>query len=215
VKQLEQEKQLVATQAVLDGETQERSRLARDLHDGLGSMLTGVKLNLMEMKKGIKLEYPDVERFDKALGLLDNSVVEMRRVAHHLMPDSLSRLGLKPAVGDFCRSFAPTVVFDYFGDEKRLDPMMEVVIYRSIHELVNNALKYSGASQILVQLMQEPHRIAFTVQDNGCGFDASEETTGSGLQNIRNRIASFGGNIQIDSRVGEGTEINGELKVKS
>jgi len=215
VKQLEQEKQLVATQAVLDGETQERSRLARDLHDGLGSMLTGVKLNLMEMKKGAKLEYPDVERFDKALGLLDNSVVEMRRVAHHLMPDSLSRLGLKPAVEDFCRSLAPTVVFDYFGDEKRLDPMMEVVIYRSIHELVNNALKYSGASQILVQLMQEPNRISFTVQDNGCGFDPSMETNGSGLRNIRNRIASFGGNIQIDSRMGEGTEINGELKVEN
>jgi len=213
VKQLEQEKQLVATQAVLDGETQERSRLARDLHDGLGSMLTGVKLNLIEMKKGVKLEYPDVERFDKALGLLDNSVQEMRRVAHHLMPDSLSRFGLKPAVGDFCRSFAPTVVFDYFGEEKRLDPMLEIVIYRSIHELVNNALKYSGASQILVQIMQEPDRIAFTVQDDGCGFDTSAETKGTGLQNIRNRMASFGGSIQIDSKTGEGTEVNGELRM--
>jgi len=212
-KQLEQEKQLIATQAVLDGETQERSRLARDLHDGLGSMLTGVKLNLMEMKKGVKLEYPDVERFDNALGLLDDSVQEMRRVAHHLMPDSLSRFGLKPTVEDFCRSFAPTVVFDYFGDEARLDPMMEIVIYRSIHELVNNALKYSGASQILVQIMQEPSRIAFTVQDDGCGFDPSAETKGTGLQNIRDRIASFGGSIQIDSKAGEGTEVNGELKI--
>jgi len=212
-KQLEQEKQLVATQSVLDGETQERSRLARDLHDGLGSMLTGVKLNLMEMKNGVKLEYPDVERFDKALGLLDDSVQEMRRVAHHLMPDSLSRFGLKPAVEDFCRSFAPTVVFDYFGDEARLDPMMEVVIYRSIHELVNNALKYSGASQIMVQIMQEPDRIAFTVQDDGCGFDPSAETKGTGLQNIRDRIASFSGTIQIDSKIEEGTEVNVELKL--
>jgi len=215
VKQLEQEKQLVATQSVLEGETHERSRLARDLHDGLGSMLTGVKLNLMEMKKGVKLEYPDVERFDNALGLLDDSVQEMRRVAHHLMPDSLSRFGLKPAVEDFCRSFEPTVVFDYFGDEARLDPMMEIVIYRSIHELVNNALKYSGASQILVQIMQEPNRIAFTVQDDGCGFDPSAETKGTGLQNIRNRIASFGGTIQIDSKAGEGTEVNVELRIKN
>jgi len=213
VKQLEQEKQLAATQAVLEGETQERSRLARDLHDGLGSMLTGIKLNLMEMKKGVKLEYPDVERFDKALGLLDNSVQEMRRVAHHLMPDSLSRFGLKPAVEDFCRSFAPTVVFDYFGDGTRLDPMMEVVIYRSIHELVNNAMKYSGASQILVQIMQEPNRIAFTVQDDGCGFDPSAETKGTGLQNIHDRIASYNGVINIDSKAGEGTEVNVELKM--
>ena len=213
-KQLEQEKQLVATQAVLDGETQERSRLARDLHDGLGSMLTGVKLNLMEMKKGVKLEYPDVERFDKALGLLDNSVQEMRRIAHHLMPDSLSRFGLKPAVEDFCRSFAPTVVFDYFGDKTRLDPLIEIVVYRSIYELVNNALKYSGASQILVQIMQESNRIAFTVQDDGCGFDLSAETKGTGLQNIRDRIASYNGVINIDSKAGEGTEVNIELKWK-
>jgi len=215
IKQLEQEKQLVATQAVLDGETQERTRLARDLHDGLGSMLTGVKMKLLEMKKGVKLEHQDLERFDKALGLLDNSVQEMRRVAHHLMPVSLSRFGLKPAVNDFCRSFTPTVVFNYFGDETRLDSMMEVVIYRSIHELVNNAIKYSGASQILVQIMQEPNRIAFTVQDDGCGFDPSVETQGTGLQNIRNRIASFGGNIQIDSKAGEGTEVNGELRIES
>jgi signal transduction histidine kinase len=215
VKQLEQEKQLVAAQAVLDGETQERARLARDLHDGLGSMLTGVKLNLMEMKKGVTLEYDEVERFDKAIGLLDRSVQEMRRVAHHLMPDSLSRFGLKSAVSDFCQSLASNIVFDYFGDEKRLAPLMEVVIYRSIHELVNNALKYAGAAQIWVQIVQEPNRIAFTVQDDGCGFDPSTETKGTGLQNIRNRIASFGGTIQIDSKPGEGTEVNGELRVMS
>jgi signal transduction histidine kinase len=212
---MEQEKQLIATQAVLDGETHERARLARDLHDGLGSMLTGAKLNLLEMKKGAIMEYSDVECFDRALGLLDQSVREMRRVAHHLMPDALSRFGLKPAVDEFCRSFSSNVVFDYFGDETRLDPNLEVVIYRSIHELVNNALKYSGASQIMVQIMQETDHIAFTVQDDGCGFDPSVKTQGMGLQNIRTRITSFGGYIQIDSHAGEGTEINVELRIEN
>jgi len=210
VKQLEQEKQLVATQAVLDGETRERARLARDLHDGLGSMLTGMKLKLLEMKKGAKLDYPDVERFDNALRLLDDSVVEMRRVAHHLMPDSLSRFGLKPAVNDFCTNF-PSVQFSYYGDESRLEPKLEVMIYRSIHELVNNALKYAGASQILVQIIQEPGRIAFTVQDDGCGFDPAAESKGMGLQNIRTRVASYNGIFNIDSKPGEGTEVNVEL----
>jgi len=211
VKQLEQEKQLVATQAVLDGETRERARLARDLHDGLGSMLTGVKLKLVEMKKGVTLDYPDVERFDNALGLLDNSVQEMRRVAHHLMPDSLSRFGLKPAVSDFCTNL-PSVRFTYYGDESRLEPKLEVMIYRSIHELVNNALKYAGASQILVQIIQEPDRIAFTVQDDGCGFDPAAESKGMGLQNIRTRVASYNGILDINSRPGEGTEVNVEIK---
>ena len=213
VRKLEQEKQLIATQAVLDGETYERVRLARDLHDSLGSILTGARLNLLEMKRNAMLEYADVERFDKALALLDQSIREMRRVAHHLMPDALSRFGLQPAVDEFCRSFSTSnIVFYYFGDKKRLDPKMETMIYRSISELVNNALKHSGASQILVQIIQEPNRIAFTVQDNGCGFDPSAHSKGMGLENIRTRIASFGGSIQIDSHAGEGTEINVELQ---
>ena len=213
VKQLEQEKQLVSTQAVLDGETRERARLARDLHDGLGSMLTGVKLNLALFKKGLKLEYADAEQFDKAMNLLDNSVREMRRVAHHLMPDSLSRFGLKPAVSDFCNSLSPSIIFEFFGDETRLDPKLEVVVYRCIHELVNNAMKYANATKIIVQIMQESDRIAFTVYDDGCGFDLPAVTQGTGLQNIRTRIASFGGQININSKTGEGTEINAELKI--
>jgi len=214
LKQLEQEKQLVATQAVLDGETRERARLARDLHDGLGSILTGIKLNLLELKKGVRLEYADLEHYDNALGLLDRSVQEMRRVAHHLMPDSLSRFGLKPAVSDFC-SDLPSVLFAYYGDESRLDPNLEVMIYRSIHELVNNALKHSGSDKIMVQIIQEPNRISFTVQDDGCGFNPSAETEGTGLQNIRTRVASYNGTIYIDSRAGEGTEINVDIKIEN
>ena len=214
VKQLEKEKQLVATQAVLDGETLERARLARDLHDGLGSMLTGVKLNLLEMKKGVILKYEEVERFDSALGLLDQSVSEMRRVAHHLMPDSLSRFGLKSAVSDFCSNL-PSVKFSYYGDESQLDSKLEVMIYRSIHELVNNALKHAKAEKIIVQIIQEKDRIAFTVQDDGCGFDSSNIKQGMGLQNIRTRIASYNGILNIDSKAGEGTEVNVELRIEN
>ena len=212
IHQLEQEKQLIATQSVLDGETRERARLARDLHDGLGSLLTGTKLSLLEMKQGVKLDFADVKRFDTALGLLDDSVREMRRVAHHLMPDSLSRFGLKPAVSDFCNNL-PAVQFSYYGDESRLEPNMEVMIYRTIHELVNNALKHAGATQIMVQLIREPDRIAFTVQDDGRGFDPAKTTEGMGIQNIRTRVASFNGIIDLDSRPGEGTEIHVELKI--
>jgi len=214
VRQLEQEKQLVATQAVLDGETRERARLARDLHDGLGSMLTGAKLSLLEMKKGVTLDYAYVECFERTLGLLDLSVQEMRRVAHHLMPDSLSRFGLEPAVSDFC-SDLPPVQFAYYGDESRLDPKLEVLIYRSIQELVNNALKHAGANKIMVQIIQEPDRIAFTVQDDGQGFDPLTVTKGSGLQNIRSRIASYNGLFDIVSKAGEGTEVNVELRIEN
>jgi signal transduction histidine kinase len=215
IRQLEQEQQLIATQSVLDGETQERTRLARDLHDGLGGKLTGVKLHLQELKRSANLDDADVQQYDKAMDMLDASVQEMRRVSHNLMPDALSRFGLKPAVDDFCRSMSPCIVFNFYGNETRLDPKLELLIYRCIHELVNNALKYSGASQIMVQIMQEADSIDFTVQDDGCGFDPRAATKGTGLQNIRTRIASFGGNIHIDTTVGEGTEINVELKIES
>ncbi|MCL2597723.1 MAG: sensor histidine kinase [Paludibacter sp.] len=208
--QLEQEKQIIAAQSVLDGETQERTRLARDLHDGLGSMLTGVQMGLQDMKSGAVLEYEDVERLNRVLKLLDQSVQEMRRVAHHLMPDSLSRFGLKPAVSDFCSNM-PTVQFAFYGYESRLKQNLEVMIYRTIHELVNNALKHSGAENIMVQIIQEDDRIAFTVQDNGCGFDPNAKVEGMGLQNIKDRISAVNGIINIDSKIGEGTEINVEL----
>ena len=211
---LEQEKQLIATQALLDGETQERTRLARDLHDGLGSILAAAKYNLADARKTPVTELINLELLDKALGLLDESMSEMRRVAHHLMPESLTRYGLKQAITDFCKSI-PVAKFVYYGDESRLDPKINVMLYRIMHELVGNALKHSGASQILVQIVQEADRIALTVQDNGCGFDVSTQSNGMGLANIRNRVAAYNGNLLIDSTAGVGTEVNVELKVKN
>ena len=204
--QLEKEKQLVATQAVLDGETAERSRLARDLHDGLGGMLSAVKLNLFDMKHGVFIEAEDVSRFNKVMEMLDNSMQELRRVAHNMMPESLSRYGLKVALEDFCGSFN-NVQFHFFGEEKRIDKSIEIALYRVVFELVNNAVKHSKADTINVQIIQQPNRISINVQDDGKGFDPEEATKGAGLQNIRNRINSVGGTLNILSSKEEGTEI--------
>ena len=210
--QLEQEKQLIATQSVLDGETQERTRLARDLHDGLGSLLSTLRLNLEDVFKCAVLAPNVTERFRKAFGLLDESTREMRRVAHHLMPDALSRFGLRTALADFCNAI-PTAEFVYFGDEQRFDRKLEEVIYRIAHELINNSLKHADASHILVQIVQEAHRIALTVEDDGRGFDPNMATEGMGIQNIRTRVTSFGGTIDIQSDAKEGTAINVEFQM--
>ena len=215
IKQLEQEKQLVATQSLLEGEANERSRLARDLHDGLGSMLTGAKMNLLELKKAIVLERKEVQQFDQAVGLLDKSVTEMRRVAHHLMPDTLTRFGLKSAVNDLCLSLPALVQFHYYGDESRLNAQIEVMIYSAILELVNNALKHAHAHNVAVQIVQESDRIAFNVQDDGCGFDPDILSSGMGLQNVRTRVAAFNGILHIDSSTGKGTEVNVEINLKA
>ena len=210
--QLKQEKQLIATQAVLDGEVQERSRIARDLHDGLGSILAATKYNLVDINKLSTLQDVAMERYVQAMGLLDQSIREMRRIAHHLMPESLSNEGLKQSVSDFCDSI-PHVNFSYYGDASRFDPKMEVMVYRIIHELVGNALKHASASHILVQIVQEPDRIDLTVQDNGCGFDPSTIAQGMGLANILTRIEAYNGNLLVDSTPGVGTEVNVELKL--
>ncbi|SFS89660.1 Signal transduction histidine kinase [Sphingobacterium wenxiniae] len=209
---LQQEKQLVAVQATLDGEAAERSRLAKDLHDGLGSMLSLVKFNLPQMKgEAAVLDTIDVTRFQKALGMLDDSIQELRRVAHHMMPESLLRYGLRVSLTDFCEAI-PIADFHYFGDESRLSEKMEIMIYRCIHELVNNALKHAQANHINVQLVQEEDRISFTVQDDGIGFDQEKVTEGMGLQNVRQRVAAFAGEMHIYSTE-QGTEIHVEIEL--
>ena len=213
MRQLEQEKQLIAVQAALDGESAERSRLARDLHDGLGSMLSVVKFNLPEMKSGVLLEAADVRKFQKALGMLDDSILELRRVAHHMMPESLLRFGLKASISDFCQAI-PNVNFHYYGNEARLPEKLEIMIYRSVHELVNNALKHAQATQISVQLIQEPERVSFTVQDDGIGFDPATSVEGMGLKNIRKRIDVYQGKMDIFPS-DQGTEIHIEIDLNS
>lgn len=210
IRQLTQEKQIVATQAVLDGETAERSRLARDLHDGLGGMLSAVKLNLFDMKQDVIVEADDLIRFNKVMEMLDNSMQELRRVAHNMMPESLSRYGLKVALEDFCHSFS-NVTFHFFGEDQRINQKLENTLYRAVFELMNNAVKHAQAEQINVQMILQAGRISITVQDNGVGFDLQEATKGSGLQNVRNRIRSVGGTVEIHSVKEQGTEITMDI----
>lgn len=211
---IKREKQLVAVQATLDGEAAERTRLAKDLHDGLGGMLSAVRLNLPQIQVGSAvLESVDVNRFQRALGMLDDSIQELRRVAHHMMPESLLRYGLKVSLTDFCTAI-PIVEFHYFGDEIRLPEKLEVMVYRCIHELVNNALKHAQATQINVQLVQEADRLSFTVQDNGSGFDLKTVKEGMGLHNIRQRVEVFEGKLNIYSSK-EGTEVHVELELST
>lgn len=210
-RRLEQEKQLVAVQATLDGEAAERSRLAKDLHDGLGGMLSAVKLNFPQINGNAILEETDVSRIQTALGMLDESIQELRRVAHHMMPESLLRFGLKLSLSDFCAAI-PSADFHYFGDEARLSGKLEIMVYRCIHELVNNALKHAQAKHINVQLLQEPDRVSFTVQDDGKGFDQQNIAEGMGLRNIRQRVEAFQGELDILSSK-EGTEIHVEIEL--
>ena len=200
--------------ALSEVQEQERSRFAKDLHDGLGGMLSGVKLSLANMKGNMILSGDHVQTFERSLDMLDNSILELRRVAHNLMPEALVKFGLTSALKDFCdfvnSSKVIHVIFQQVGNVKRLDLSMEVVLYRVANELVNNALKHSQASEIIMQLNYDDHSLTLTVEDNGVGFDKSilQKTTGSGWPNIQSRIAYLKGSLDIETSPGNGTAVN-------
>ncbi len=213
IKQLEQEKQIAASHALLEGETSERVRLSKDLHDGLGGMLSVAKLKIINMKGNLTIPEDNVESLNSAIEMLDGSIRELRRVAHNLMPESLVRYGLNAALADFCKS-TDKVNYHFYGNDHRMDENLEVTVYRIVNELINNALRHSEAEQINVQLILEEHRVSIVVEDNGKGFDTSliSGFAGTGLKNVKSRVESFNGTIDITSFPGNGTEINVEFK---
>jgi two-component system NarL family sensor kinase len=219
IQELETEKQLLATQSLLKGQEDERSRLAKDLHDGLGGLLSGVKLQLGAMKGNLILTEEHGRIFNNALIKLDESISEMRRVAHNMMPEALMKLGLQHALQDYCESLSQSQPFRietaFYGLENRLEPSVEIVVYRIVQELVNNAVKHSGATTILAQVMSQDNLITITVEDNGKGFEQSqlEEIRTAGMQNIQSRVNYLRGTIDIQSSPGKGTSVHIECPV--
>lgn len=213
IRQLEQEQELVVARSALDAEKAEREIIARDLHDGVGAMLSVVKNNMNIMKSVPDFENREAEYFNKALDGLDKSIVELRRVAHHIMPAVLMEKGLATAVDDFCRS-VPDAEFHYSEPEcRRFDSEKELVLYRCTYELVSNALRHAGASLIDVHLNMDEDTVYLSVVDNGCGFDLLTAPQGMGIKNLRTRLSVFGGEIEIYSEPGKGTEVDVEMKI--
>jgi signal transduction histidine kinase len=212
IKELEQEKIITATESLLEGESTERVRLSRDLHDGLGGMLSVAKLKIATMKGNLTIPEENVASLNSAIELLDTSIKELRRVAHNLMPESLMKYGLNAALADFCRS-TDKVTYHFYGIDRRPDEKTEIASYRIVNELVNNCLRHSEAQNINVQLVLDEARVHLIVEDDGKGFDveSAEANSGNGLKNIRSRVTSLGGKIEIISTPDKGTEVNVEF----
>ncbi|SDD70673.1 sensor histidine kinase [Niabella drilacis] len=222
IDELETEKQLTATEAVLKGEEQERTRLAKDLHDGLGGMLSGIKYSLNNMKGNLILTAENARAFERSIDMLDSSIQEMRRVAHNMMPEVLVKYGLNVAVGEFCseidRSVALHVTYQPIGMEQvAIDQTIAVTIYRIVQELVNNAIKHAHAQNLLVQLQPSASEkmLMITVEDDGKGFDtaALPASKGIGWSNIQNRVEFLKGKIDVHSEPGKGTSVLIEVHI--
>ncbi len=215
---LEKEKQLMAASAVLQGQEEERSRLARDLHDSMGGLLSGIKNSFTDMKDNLIMNAENLQRFEKGLALLDTSINEFRRVAHNMMPEALQKFGLDAAVRDFCTDMNShgncRITYQSFDLENlNLPPATSISIYRVIQELLQNILKHAHASEAMVEISRSEGKLLVTVEDNGGGFDPAtlNEVQGIGWNNIRNRLNYIKGKVDIVSAPEQGTAINIEI----
>ncbi len=219
IRELEKDKQLVAVDSMLKGQEDERTRLAKDLHDGLGGMLSGVKFSLMNMKSNLIINHENVVVFERSLDMLDSSIKELRRVAHNMMPEALVKFGLDEALKDYFENINNAnflhVRYQSFGMEQRLEHNTEIIVYRIIQELFANIYKHANASEVLVQLLLEENRLSITVEDNGKGFDVNtlEKNKGAGWANIRSRVDYLKGKLDLHSDSIKGTSVNIELTI--
>ncbi len=214
ITELENEKQLEATDAILKIQEEERSRIAKDLHDGLGGLLSGVKYSLNNMKENIILSSENALSFERTVDILDSGIQELRRVAHNMMPENLVKFGLDTALKDYCSTITKTnalqINYSSFGmDNYNADMNVSVSVYRVIQELINNTMKHAKATESIVQISNENQLLHITVEDNGKGFDVKNISNfkGAGWSNIQNRIAYLKGTINIDSSEKIGTSV--------
>ena len=219
IRELEKDKQLVAVDSLLKGQEEERSRLAKDLHDGLGGLLSGVKFSLSNMKDNLIITPDNMTVFERSLDMIDTSIKELRRVAHNMMPEMLTKFGLGEALKEYCNTINATklltVKYQSHGMTARMDKSSEIIIYRIIQELLNNTLKHAAAKEAFVQLIREDSRLNIVVEDNGKGFNANlpENNKGAGWANIRSRVEYLKGQLDIHSEQGKGTLVNIEFNV--
>ena len=197
--------------AMITGEEKERSRISRELHDGIGGMLTGIKMDLKTLQ---------ISQENSSLGVIMHSLQDMgeeiHKMAHNLMPDILIKHNLEEALQLFCEEHSRQLAIDVqlHGSVADLDPSIELPIYRIIQELVQNILKHAEATQAAIQLRKIDHTLFISVEDNGKGFDLKNYKPGLGLENIAARAKALRGFFSIESTPNLGTTAYLEVAIQ-
>ena len=201
----------LATRAIINAEENERKRIAADLHDGVGQMMSAAKMNLSAIESEIQFkDEAQKTSFENLISLVDESCKEIRSVSHQMMPNALLKSGLASAVKEFLDKIDNRIIkinLHAEGLQERLDTNTETVLYRVIQECVNNVIKHSRANNLDISLIKDADGIAATVEDNGLGFDTKDKQKfeGIGLKNISSRVAFLKGTVDFDSSPGKGT----------
>lgn len=210
VDQLMNESENKALHAMLNGQEKERNRIARELHDRVGSMLGALKMQMNALEARLEnLHFDQPVHAAKVNHLLDETAQEVRRISHDMVSSNLSQLGLAEALKNLCDSLRvsgkPEVDLVLDGLDERLDRKVELEIYRIVQELISNALKHAKPEKLGITIARSPERISVSVADDGLGFDPSKARKGMGLDNVESRAASIGATVRWDSAPGKGT----------
>jgi len=200
--------------AVIESEEKERKRIAEELHDGLGQLLSTAKMNVASLDDAVaQSDEEDKVVFQTSLNLIDEAVSEVRNISHNLMPGALIKLGLIPAISDLVKKINTSgklnVDFDYDPNFEKLNETSEIAIFRIVQEILNNSIKHSQAKNMTIELKKMGTEILLLITDNGIGLDVSniEKSKGIGWKNIHSRVAMLNGTIDIQSIKNSGTKI--------
>jgi signal transduction histidine kinase len=220
VEELLKKQELKSMNAMMIGQEEERKRIARDLHDRLGSMLAMVKNHFKSVETSIdNLKDTNTKLYKKANKLLDEACEEVRKISQDMASGVLTKFGLTAALEDLKNTLEESkqleVEFVSHGLNNRLPLELEITIYRIIQELISNILKHAKASEITIQLLKGKNGLNIIAEDNGIGFEISEAKLGMGLKNIEARIDGLNGELKIDSTLRKGTTITVDIPLKN
>ena len=208
LRQLQDEKQIDLLNAVFETQETERKRLAEDLHDSVGQVLSAIKLNLHRLDKIIENDDPK-NLLSDTRKLTDECIQEIRNIIHNVLPPVLTDFGLTDALQALCEKLGQNtdinITFTKNLPDERFPSEIEVTLYRIAQELFGNAVKHSGATAIQLVLSKENHSLTMSFSDNGVGFDMDNVKHGFGLKNLESRAQFINGKIQTYTKPHNGT----------
>ena len=216
---LVKEQEMSSVNAFIHGQEKERSRIASDLHDRLGSLLSTVKLHFSSLEPYFEDNKEISESFAFAISLLDQSVSEVRTVSHNLAKEILTEFGLEGAIANLSEAINSAGVLKFVfippQEKVRFPYDIEIEIYRILQELVTNTIKHANAQELVVQFIIQDNQLSFTVEDDGVGFDINKiESNGMGLSNIFDRVKKINGKYSIDSSPNDGSSFFFDIPLK-
>jgi signal transduction histidine kinase len=194
--------------AAISSQEKERSRYARDLHDGFGQMISILNMNLQNLKKDAK---PNERQkvFDESSRVIDDMYEELKNICFDLMPQTLIKHGLESALREFSERINVAgkvfVELNVFGLDERIEEVQEISLYRISQEWINNILKYSDATKLTLQLTRDKDEITLLIEDNGSGFDKNQLllSKGNGWKNLNTRTNLIHGSLEVETEPGK------------